>query len=282
MNHLLEVCLVALTLTAGITPSSATQSSAADSENDSFAGTWEGRMNNLPGLNLKIQETERRISGAIVFYFQKRDDPSGPWHLADQNTAALLAPHVEGKTLTFEVQHQRCHGCAELGPNVKFRMALVGANEAQLWNLNEGPDSSRGLTQVRQTEASGGPAPAMQKGISVELPVTSNAVPVPQADKEDSLIVTVTYDGSVYFGVSPISAAGLAEKVKGVLSNRRERTLYIKADARTPYASVVKVLDCVRTAGVEGFTLLTAQRDAEEPSTLVPPKGLEMLIVSPR
>lgn len=235
-------------------------------------------MNNLPGIDLKIQKTEGMIRGDIVFYFQKRDDPSGPWHTAGESAAPLLAPHVEGKTLTFAVQHHPCHGCSELGPNVKFRMVLVAANEARLWNLDEGPDSGPGLTLVRQTGASGGSAPTMQKGISVELPVTSNAVPVPKADKEDSVIVTVTYDGSVYCGVSSISTAELAEKVKGVLSNRTEKTLYIKADARTPYGSLVKVLDSVLTAGVEGLTLLAAQRDAEKPGT---PKGLELLVVSP-
>lgn len=132
------------------------------------------------------------------------------------------------------------------------------------------------------TEAHVSAAQKLQKGISVELPVTSNAVPVPKADNEDSLIVTVTYDGSVYFGVNPISTTELTEKVKGALSNRAEKTLYIKADARTSYANLVKVLDSVRTAGVEGLTLLTAQRDAEKPGTLVPPKGLEMLVASPR
>ena len=35
----------------------------------------------------------------------------------------------------------------------------------------------------------------MQKGISVELAVTSNATPVPDVDKDDSLIVTVTAAG---------------------------------------------------------------------------------------
>ncbi|MGA2201369.1 MAG: biopolymer transporter ExbD [Terriglobales bacterium] len=122
---------------------------------------------------------------------------------------------------------------------------------------------------------------AMQKGISVELPVTSNAIPMPDADKEDALIVSVTGDGSVYFGVNPISPAALAEKLKGVLSNRTEKKLYIKADARTPYANVVKVLGALRTAGVEAPNLLTAQPDSSEPGTLVPPKGLEVLIGPP-
>jgi biopolymer transport protein ExbD len=124
-------------------------------------------------------------------------------------------------------------------------------------------------------------AQTMQEGISVQLPVTSNAVAMPDADQEDALIVSVTDDGSVYFGVDPISPAALAEKVRDGLSNRTERKLYIKADARTPYANVVKVLDAMRTAGVEAPNLLTAQRDSSGPGTLIPPKGLEVLIGPP-
>jgi biopolymer transport protein TolR len=130
-------------------------------------------------------------------------------------------------------------------------------------------------------ESRAGVPQSLQKGVSVELPVTSNAKPVPSADNEDALIVTVTYQGRVYLGVTPVSTAELGEKVKQALSNRAEKTLYIKGDARATYGSVVTVLDSIRTAGVEGLTLLTAQRDTEEPGTLVPPKGLEMLIVSP-
>jgi biopolymer transport protein ExbD/biopolymer transport protein TolR len=123
-------------------------------------------------------------------------------------------------------------------------------------------------------------AQAMQKGISVELPATSNAVSMPDADSEDSLIVTVTHNGSLYFGINPIAPAALAEKVKGSLSNRTAQKLYIKADAGTPYADVEKVLDAARTAGVEAPTLLTAQRESE-PRSLVPPRGLEVLVGSP-
>ena len=71
-----------------------------------------------------------------------------------------------------------------------------------------------------------------EKGISVELPVTINAVPMPDADREDSLIVSVTDNGSLYFGIDPISPAALAERVRSSLSNRAEKNLYIKADAR--------------------------------------------------
>jgi biopolymer transport protein TolR len=282
MKHALEVSLVVLALTPNITSSAATRSlRAAQEENTSFAGTWEGRTNDPPGITVKIQEPEGKI-GDIAFYFPQCDDPGGPWHVAGKSARPLLAPYVEGNTLTLGVRHDRCRRCSEPGREVKFRMALAGLNEARLSDLNERADSGSGLTLVGQTEARGGSAAAMKKGIAVELPVTSNAVPVPKADNEDSLIVTITHDGSVYFGVNLIGAAELREKVKRALSDRADKTLYIKADAQAPYGSLVKVLDSLRTAGVEGLTLLTGQRNVKEPGTLVSPKGLEMLVISRR
>src|SRR3981081_1916182 len=97
----------------------------------------------------------------------------------------------------------------------------------------------------------------MQKGSSVELAPASSAVPVPDADNQDALIITVTDSGKFYFGIDPVTPDLLAEKLKG--RPPRGQNLYIKADARAPYASVVKVLDAARTAGVGGVTLLTTQ-----------------------
>src|SRR5260370_16203817 len=118
----------------------------------------------------------------------------------------------------------------------------------------------------------------MPEGISVELPVTRNDVATPDADQEGGCVVSGSGDGSMYFGIGAISPSALAEKVRDGLSNRTERKLYIKADARTPYANVVKVLAAMRTAGVEAPNLLTAQRDSSGPGTLIPLKGLEVLI----
>jgi biopolymer transport protein ExbD len=120
----------------------------------------------------------------------------------------------------------------------------------------------------------------MQRGITVDLPVTSHAVALPDADRIDALVVTVTYAGGVYVGVDRTDIATLAEKVRTAISNQGGETLYIKADARIRYANLVRILDSVRTAGVQRITLLTAQRDSEKPGTLVPPKGLEMIMVS--
>jgi len=62
-------------------------------------------------------------------------------------------------------------------------------------------------------------------------------------------------------------------RVRSILSTRTGKTLYIKADARVPYARLVEVIDAVQKSGVEGLTFLTAQQDAaDHGKRLVPPK----------
>jgi biopolymer transport protein ExbD len=119
------------------------------------------------------------------------------------------------------------------------------------------------------------PGQALQKGISVELARTSSAVSVPEADNQDALIVTVTDNGKLYFGIDLVTPDTLAEKLKARPSHHTQ-TLYIKADARAPYACVVNVLDSAHTVDVAGVTLLTSQPNTTQVRTVVFPEGIEM------
>jgi biopolymer transport protein ExbD/biopolymer transport protein TolR len=136
------------------------------------------------------------------------------------------------------------------------------------------------LTLASMTPAAAAQSPSvpMQRGISVQMPATSNAISVPNADKEDALVVAITQDGSTYLRTNPISPADLVKQLKADQTAQKTKVLYIKADARAPYASVVKVIDAVHAAGIEGLTLLTDQRDAGDTGKFGPPKGLEMFV----
>ena len=130
-------------------------------------------------------------------------------------------------------------------------------------------------------QQAGGSVP-LQRGVSVQMPVTRNAVAVPNADTQDALVVALTADGTTYLRADPLSTPALADRVRSILSTRNEKTLYIKADARVPYARLVEVIDAMQRSGVEGVTLLTAQQDAaDQGNSLVPPKGLQMRVVNP-
>ena len=102
--------------------------------------------------------------------------------------------------------------------------------------------------------------PMLQKGVSVDMARVNSPTPMPDADKEDALLVAVMRDGQVYFGTDRIKIEELTAKVKDRLSNKVDKRVYIKADARAKYGGVVDVVDNVRSAGVDDVGLLTEQR----------------------
>jgi len=139
------------------------QSPAVVHEDSPFTGAWEGKLNDLPGISLTINDAGGKIGGGIVFYYQERPDTNSPWRVAAEYPVPLLVPRVDGKTLTFEVQHHICHTCAELGPNGRFRVEVAGPDELRIWKLDDQPagqDPGPGLKLIRRTPSSNSFAPA--------------------------------------------------------------------------------------------------------------------------
>jgi biopolymer transport protein TolR len=102
--------------------------------------------------------------------------------------------------------------------------------------------------------------PMLQKGTIVEMAKTNNPVQMPDADKEDALLVAVNRDGKVFFDSQIVSPEELTQKVKERVSSRTNKQVFVRADARAHYKWVVDVVDDVRSAGVDQLGLLTEQR----------------------
>ena len=115
--------------------------------------------------------------------------------------------------------------------------------------------------------------PMLQKGVSVDMAKVNNPVPMPDADKDDALLVVVMRDGQIYFGTDRVSLDELTNKVKDRLANKTDKTVFIRADMRAKYGSVVDVVDNVRSAGVDDVGLLTEQTKATTPANQKPPTG---------
>lgn len=112
-----------------------------------FNGTWEGKMNDLPGVNLTVADAGGgTVGGIVTFYFQTKGD-DGKWRVAGKFAAPMLAVCPDDKTLTFEVQHHRAHNSPDFGPNVKFQMELAKTGAATLENLEEDPVGPIRLTR---------------------------------------------------------------------------------------------------------------------------------------
>ncbi len=110
--------------------------------------------------------------------------------------------------------------------------------------------------------------PMLTKGVSVDMVKTKNAAAMQAADKEDAVLVAVTRDGKVFLspGNELTAPDQLPNKIKDLLTNKLDKTVYIKSDSRARYEVVSQVVDDLRAAGVDQLGLLTDQRQQEPPT----------------
>jgi len=117
--------------------------------------------------------------------------------------------------------------------------------------------------------------PMLSKGVTVDLAKTKNPIPMQAADKSDAIVVAVMRDGKTYLNTTQIQAEDLPPKVKDLLSNRVDKTVFVKADSRAKYEKVVDVVDNLRASGVDNIGLLTEQvtEKTAAPAGSAPPAG---------
>src|ERR1022692_4474369 len=124
--------------------------------------------------------------------------------------------------------------------------------------------------------------PALQKGVSVQMPVADHAVEMRAADAQEATVVAITADGKVFAGVEHFSVrrdgkvfAGVEPTEPSALSKLSAGTVYVKADSRLPFQKVLSVMDALRGKSV---VLLAAPPENVERTKNVPPYGMKVTV----
>ncbi len=104
--------------------------------------------------------------------------------------------------------------------------------------------------------------PMLQNKVAVDMAKVDNPTSMPDADKEDAIVVAVTRDGGVFLGQDKVAPSELGVKVRDKLADKPGKMIFVRADARAQFRAVEDAIDAVRTAGVDEVGLLTQKREA--------------------
>ena len=115
--------------------------------------------------------------------------------------------------------------------------------------------------------------PMLSKGLSVELAKVNNPSDMPDADKDDAVIVGVSASGDVYIGSAKSDVSQIADQVRDRIANKLDKTVFVKSDGRAKYGDVVKVVDEIRSAGVDNVGLITDRAEQNRRTAPPPPAG---------
>ncbi len=103
-------------------------------------------------------------------------------------------------------------------------------------------------------------SPRGTAGAAADLAKVAHPVAMREANREDALLIAVQRDGRIWFGTETVTPDHLPGKIRDRLSRGAERRVYIRADARARYGTVLEVLDNVRSAGIENIAFLVDER----------------------
>jgi biopolymer transport protein ExbD len=113
--------------------------------------------------------------------------------------------------------------------------------------------------------------PMLTKGLTVDLAKVSSPSDMPNADKDDAVIVGISSSGDVYLGNVKSDLSQVADQVRDRISNKLDKTVFVKSDGRAKYGVVVKVVDEIRAAGVDNVGLLTDKSEQNRRNAPPPP-----------
>ena len=95
-------------------------------------------------------------------------------------------------------------------------------------------------------------APIMQGGVDVALP-RAEARPL---EAKSGLVVTVNRSGQIFVDETRLSLAEFRATFKALAEGRSDKGVYLRADERASYGTVVQVLAVMRQAGVGNVGLV--------------------------
>jgi biopolymer transport protein TolR len=103
--------------------------------------------------------------------------------------------------------------------------------------------------------------PMLQNKVHIDMAQVSNPTAMPDADKEDAIVVAITRDGGVFLGQNKVAVSELGGQVRDKLADKPGKTIYVRADARAQFRAVEDAIDAVRSAGVDDVGMLTQKRE---------------------
>ena len=114
-------------------------------------------------------------------------------------------------------------------------------------------------------------APMIQQGVDVDLP-EAKATAITQ--EEGKLILTLTAERRVFLGKMEIPMAELEEKLKANAKLQADRELFLHADKRLDYGTVVGVMAVIKNAGVDRLGMVTDPLEQDAPAPATKPTSL--------
>jgi len=95
--------------------------------------------------------------------------------------------------------------------------------------------------------------PLMQSGVNIDLPKQETGF----LDIREENVVTIRKDGAIFFNEKRVTLKDLSKKLKSISALSPSAEVYLRADKKLSYGSVMGVMGAIKKAGVRKLGMVT-------------------------
>ena len=99
-------------------------------------------------------------------------------------------------------------------------------------------------------------APSIEQGIKINLPKAK----AKKIEAKDSLIVELDKKGRIYLEGQRVTENRLFNILQPISKTKKNATVFLKADKANSYGKIIKILDIIKTSGLENVGLITEEK----------------------
>lgn len=108
-------------------------------------------------------------------------------------------------------------------------------------------------------------APIIQSGIEINVPKTRTV----KALTQERLIIQISRDQKLYLNDTPININEFEARLKSKIKDPSQG-IYLRADEEVPFGAIARVMDRVKSAGVQNINIVTQPLQAEKRGPITP------------
>jgi len=112
MRKVIQIFLV-VALIAGV---------AGAADESPIAGTWQGKMEDVPVVTLTVKDDHGKLSGTVISY-KIISNGNGP-QVAGKSSTDMIDPRLDGKIFSYQIK-------ASNGDLLSYQMELTGKDEGE-------------------------------------------------------------------------------------------------------------------------------------------------------
>jgi biopolymer transport protein TolR len=101
-------------------------------------------------------------------------------------------------------------------------------------------------------------APMLQKGVEVNLPVAGRTTEISSERVFLDVPRSFSDDRRVFIEKEAIRIDFLAERIRQIVLNRSDKTVYLRGDGAITYQELMEVIDRLKEAGIQDVGMITA------------------------